>query len=67
MISPKKLKNFINFRIVTGTITATLMILGIAWYFTEGTYPSAIAAISGIGSFLGLFQYSFLSFDKNIV
>ena len=42
------------------------MILGISWYFSEGTYPSAIAAISGIGGFLGLFQYSFLSFDKNI-
>jgi len=67
MISINKLKNLVNFRIITGTITATLMILGISWYFAEGTYPSAIAAISGIGGFLGLFQYSFLSFDKNIV
>ena len=67
MTSIKKLKNFINFRIITGTITTTLMILGISWCFAERTYPSAIAAISGIGGFLGLFQYSFLSFDKNIV
>ncbi|ELS01509.1 hypothetical protein Xen7305DRAFT_00012130 [Xenococcus sp. PCC 7305] len=67
MVSLKKLKNFINFRIITGTIATTLMALGIAWYFSEGTYPSAIAAISGAGGFLGLFQYSFLSFDKNIV
>ncbi|MEM1170855.1 MAG: caspase family protein [Cyanobacteria bacterium P01_H01_bin.35] len=67
MVSLKKLKNFINFRVITGTLTTALMILGISWYFAEGTYPSAIAAISGITSFLGLFQYSFLSFDKNIV
>lgn len=62
-----KMKNLVNFRVITGTTTTALMILGISWYFSEGTYPSAMAAISGVGSFLGLFQYSFLSFDKNIV
>lgn len=67
MVSLRRLKNFVNFRIITGTVATTLMILGIAWYCTEGTYPSAIAAVSGVSGFLGSFQYSFLSFDKNIV
>jgi hypothetical protein len=46
--------------------TTTLMVLGIAWYFAEGGYEPAIAAIAGIAGFLALFQYSFMSFDRNL-
>lgn len=62
----RRLKNFANFRIITGTLTTSIMVLGIAWYLTAGGYEPAIAAIAGIASFLGLFRYSFLSFDKNL-
>lgn len=62
----RRLKNFANFRIITGTLTTSIMVLGIIWYLTTGGYEAAIAAITGIAGFLGLFRYSFLSFDKNL-
>jgi hypothetical protein len=67
MVLLRRFRNFANFRIITGTITTTLMLLGVVWYFTEGGFEPAIAAITGVSGFLALFQYSFLSFDKNMV
>ena len=62
----RRLRNFANARIITGSLTTTLMILGIAWYITERGFEPAIAAIAGIAGFISFFQFSFMSFDKNL-
>jgi hypothetical protein len=62
----RRLKNFLNARIIMGTFTSTIMILGVAWFIADRDYEPAIAALTGIAAFVGLFKYSFLSFDKNL-
>jgi hypothetical protein len=63
----RHLKNFANFRVITGTVSGSIMVLSIAWYLNDRGFEPAIAAIASTGTFLGLFQYAFLSFDKNLV
>lgn len=59
--------NFLNARIITGVLTTLLMILGLSWFYYDRDFEPALAAIGGILTFFGFFQYSFLSFDKNLV
>ena len=66
MFKLERLKNFINARVITGTLTAVLMVLGIAWYLAEGGFEPLIAAVGGVLGFVGFFKYSFLSFDRNL-
>jgi len=62
----RRLKNLLNGRVITGTLTSTIMILGVAWFIADRDYEPAIAALTGIAAFVGLFKFSFLSFDKNL-
>ena len=62
----RRLKNFANARIITGTLTTTIMVLSVAWFIAEGGYEPAIASVASIAGFIGFFQYSFMSFDKNL-
>lgn len=61
-----RLRNFLNSRVITGTLTTSIMVLGIAWYLAEGGFEPLITALGGAIGFVGLFKYSFLSFDKNL-
>jgi hypothetical protein len=67
MLRLHRLGNFFSLRVITGTLTTTLMALGMWWYLAEGGFEPLIAAIAGILGFLSLFKYSFLSFDKNLI
>jgi caspase domain-containing protein len=62
-----RLRNFLNSRVISGVLTSLIMILSIAWYISDRGFEPLIAAIGGVLGFVGLFKYSFLSFDKNLV
>lgn len=60
------LKNFVNSRVISGALTTTVLVLSVAWYLVEGGFEPLIASAASLLGFLGLFKYSFLSFDKNL-
>jgi hypothetical protein len=62
----RSLKNFANARIIVGTLTTLAMVLGIVWFIKERDFEPALAAIGGTLAFISTFNYSFLSFDKNL-
>jgi hypothetical protein len=66
MVKLRRMKNFLNSRVITGTLTTAVMLLSIAWYINDGGYEPLIASVAGVLGFLSLFKYSFLSFDKNL-
>lgn len=63
----RPLKNFINARMITGASTIAIFVLSVAWCIAAPDFEPLIASIAGFAAFVGLFKYSFLSFDRNIV